>query len=106
MLWVTRPEVPRGSFMQVVDPSDQLRCLHALDIQVVYESGLTAARQDALQLKIVAWIDLLMRHVWWHIDEVARRGLAFELQSLAPAQSGDSVQDVDHGFQVAMVMGA
>ena len=70
--------------MQVVDPSDQLRCLHALDVQVVHESGLAAARQYTLQLKIVAGIDLLMRNVGRHVDKIPGSRLGFEFQTLTP----------------------
>jgi hypothetical protein len=48
-------------YMQVVDPSDQLRRLRALDVQVEYETFLPAALQHALQLQLRARIDLLMR---------------------------------------------
>jgi hypothetical protein len=92
--------------MQVVDPTDQLRCLHTLDIQVEYETLLAAPRQHALQLQIGAGIDLLMRNVGWHVDKITGGGLGFEFQTLAPAQSCNSVEDVDHGLQVAVVMRA
>ena len=81
------------SLMQVVDPSDQLRRLHALDIQVEYETVLAAARQHALQLQIGARIDLLMRNVGRYVDKITGVGLGFEFQTLAPAQSCNSVED-------------
>src|ERR1700676_1076295 len=85
------------SLMQVVDPSDQLRRLHALEIQVEYET-LAATRQHALQLQIGARIDLLMRNVGWHVDKITGGGLGFEFQTLAPAKSCNSVEDIDHGL--------
>ena len=65
------------SFMQIVDPSDQLRRLHTLDIQVEYETLLAASRQHALQLQIGARIDLLMRNVRRHVDKITGGGLSF-----------------------------
>jgi len=38
-----------ASFMEVIDPSDQLRHLHSLDIQVEYETLLAATRQCPAQ---------------------------------------------------------
>src|ERR1700678_1431950 len=94
------------SFMQVVDPSDELRRLHSLDLQVEYQTLLAATRQHALQLQFRAWIDLLMRNVGRHVDKIPRGGLGFEFQTLAPAQPGNSVEHVNHSLQVAVVMGA
>lgn len=94
------------SFVQVVDPSDQLRSLHTLDLEVEYQASLAAACQYALQLQIVARIDFLMRNVGGYVDEVAGRSLGFKFQTLAPAQSCDSVEYINHGLQVAVVMGA
>jgi DNA-binding response OmpR family regulator len=95
----------RGSFMQIVDPPDQLRCFDTLDIQVVYETTLAAARQHALQLEVGARIDLLVGHVRRHVDEITCGSFGFEFEALAPAQSGNPVENVDHGLQVAVVMG-
>jgi len=46
-----------------------------------------------------------MRNVGWHVDKITGGGLGFEFQTLAPAQSCNSVEDIDHGLQVAVVMG-
>jgi len=94
------------SFVQVVDPSDELRRFHALDLEVEYEALLAATRQHALQLQVGARIDLLMRNVGRHVDEITGSGLGLEFQTLAPAQSRDSVENVNHGLQVAVVMRA
>jgi hypothetical protein len=91
--------------MQIVDPPDHLGRLDTLDIHVVYETTLTATRQHALQLEVGARIDLLVRHVRRHIDEITWGGLGFEFETLAPAQSGNPVENVDHGLQVTVVMG-
>jgi len=68
---------PRALLMQIVDPSNQLRRRHTFDVQVEYET-LTAACQHALQLQLWAWIDLLMRDIGRHVDEITRRRLRFE----------------------------
>jgi len=70
--------------MQVVDPSDQLRRLHALDLEVEYQTLLAATRQHALQLQIGTRIDLLMRNVGRHVDKIPGSRLGFEFQTLTP----------------------
>jgi hypothetical protein len=46
--------------MQIVDPADKLRCLNCRDVEVVDQTPLSASRQHAMKLQIVARIDLLM----------------------------------------------
>ncbi len=55
---------------------------------------------------VVRGVDLLVRHVGRHIDEVAGAGLGDELQLVAPAHAGAALHDVDHALEVAVVMGA
>src|ERR1700748_3028465 len=99
-------EQPEGaSFMQVCDPSNQFRRVDTLDIQVVHQTALAATRQHALQLQSGAWIDLLVRDIGRDVDKITSPRLRFKLQTLAPAQSCDSVENIDYGLEVAMVMG-
>src|ERR1700704_6358772 len=46
-----------------------------------------------------------MRHKWRHVDEVARLSLGDEFQALPPAQSRDTVDDIDHAFKIAVMVG-
>jgi hypothetical protein len=66
--------------MQVVDPSDQLGRLHALDLEVEYETILAATREHTLQLQIRARVDFLMRNVGGHVDEITGSGFGFSPQ--------------------------
>ena len=63
-----------------------------------------ASRQYTVALQIFARIDLLVRHVRWHVDEIAGPGLGEELQPLAPTQARDALDDADDAFEVAMVV--
>ena len=75
-------------------------------------SRLTATASPSLRtsthssVSVGAGVDLLVRHVGRHVDEVARPGLGDELQRLAPAHARPALDDVDHAFQRAVVVGA
>jgi hypothetical protein len=47
-----------------------------------------------------------MRHVGRDVDEVARAGFGRELQRVAPAHAGFALDDVDHAFQMPVMMRA
>ena len=51
-------------------------------------------------------VDLLVRHVGRHVDEVAGPRLGGELQLLAPAHPGAAADHVDHALQRPVVVGA
>ena len=75
-------------------------------------SRLTATASPSLRQSthssgsVGAGVDLLVRHVGRHVDEVARAGLGGELQLLAPAHARPAPHDVDHALEVAVVVGA
>ena len=71
--------------MQIVDPADQFRHFHRGDVEIHDQALLARACQDAVQLRLLAAVDLLVRNVGWHVDEVARGGFRDELQLVAPA---------------------
>src|SRR6185312_11197629 len=62
------------------------------------------AHEHAFERLVGAGIDLLMRHVRRHIDEIAGAGLGDEFQILAPAHARLAAQNVDHAFQCAVMM--
>ncbi len=51
------------------DPNS-LGILDGLDVQVDDDRFLTAPNKDSRQFLIRTRVDLLMRHIWWHVDEV------------------------------------
>jgi hypothetical protein len=59
--------------VQIVDPADRLGQLDRLDIQVVDQTGLPASRHNAVQLQILAGVDLLMWNIRRHVNEIARK---------------------------------
>ena len=68
-------------------------------------SRLTATASPSLRhsthssASVGAGVDLLVRHVRRHVDEVARAGLGGELELLAPAHARAALDDVDHAFE-------
>src|SRR5579871_2834395 len=69
-----------SSPVQVVDPAHQLRHLDRRDVEVHDEALLAAASEHAVQLRILARIELLVRDVRRHVDEVARARLRNKLE--------------------------
>ena len=89
-----------------VHPVDGLGLLHRLDVQVDHDGFVVAAHQNAFQRFVGAGIDLLVRHVRRHEDEVTGFGLGDVFQPLAPAHPGLAAHHINHAFQRAMVMRA
>ena len=90
-----------------INPLDAFRHLDRLDIRQIDSNRLiVASNQYALQRLILVSIDLLMRHVRRHKDEIAGPGLSSKLQLLAPPHASLALDDVDHRFQVAVMVGA
>ena len=57
------------------------------DVEVHDDRLLAAAHQHARQRLVVARVDLLVRHVRRHVDEVARARFGDELELVAPAHA-------------------
>lgn len=106
-----------------IDPFDALRCLGWHKFREVHCNGLAVApHQDTLQALVFQRIDLLMRHIWWHKDEIARPSLGCELERLSPPHARFALEYIDdlvrqstayrtlamwtNRFKVAVVMGA
>jgi hypothetical protein len=89
-----------------VDPGHVFRLLHRLDVEVDHHRLVVAAHQHALQGLVGRGVDLLVRHVRRHIDEVAGPGLGGEFQLLAPAHPGAAADHIDHALQRSVVMRA
>jgi len=78
----------------------------AFDIEVNDNRFLAAADHDCLHRLVGPRIHLLVRYVGRNIDEVARSRLFDILQLIAPAEARPSADDVQDGFQFAMVVSA
>lgn len=90
-----------------IDPLDSFRHLNRLNIRQIDRNRLVVTPdQYTLQRLIFISIDLLMRHIRRHKDEIAWPSFSSEFQLLAPTHASLALDDVDHGFQVAMMMGA
>jgi hypothetical protein len=90
--------------MRGIDPQHLLRLFYRLDVQVHRDRLAIAAAQHALQHLGRAGVDLLVRNVGGHVDEVARPGLRRELQMAAPAHACTALDDVDHTLQMAVMV--
>jgi len=93
--------------MKIVDPLHLLwGRLDVSQLEIDDDGFLTAAAQHARQRFVVAGIDLLMRHEWGHVDEIARTRLRDVLEAITPAHAGASAHDVDHALDRPVMMGA
>src|SRR5262249_15205499 len=89
-----------------VDPRNVLRLLGRLNVEVDDDGLVVAAHQHAFERLVRARVDLLVRHVRRHEDEVTRAGLGGEFEPIAPPHPRFAAHDVDHAFQRAVVMRA
>src|ERR1051326_5641057 len=78
--------------------------LGAYDIQIYHDRILAAADNHRLDRSVGESVDLLVRYKRGNIDKIARVGFGHELQMLAPAEAGATADDVEHGFQFAVVV--
>src|SRR4051812_40862045 len=78
--------------------------LRAFAIQIHNDWILTASYHYRLTAFIGPSVDLLMRHVRRNVDEVARSGFAPELQMIAPSHPSPAADDVENGFQLAVMV--
>ncbi len=92
--------------MDRVDPRHFGRLLDRLDVEVDHDRLVVAAHQHAFEDLVLTRIDLLVRHVRRHVDEIAGAGLGGELEPLAPAHAGLAADHVDHALERAVVVGA
>jgi hypothetical protein len=92
-LWVERGSVGIGAGR-----------LRALDLKIDYDGVLTAPYHDSLAGLVRQCVDLLVRHVWRNIDEVARAGFAFEFKMISPPHASAAANNIEDGFQVAVMV--
>lgn len=70
--------------MQVIYPAHQFGGFHRGDVEIDDQTLLTTACEHAMQLHILARVNLLMRHVRGHENEVARLSLCHEFEAITP----------------------
>jgi DNA/RNA non-specific endonuclease len=80
--------------------------LRALDLKIDDDGILAAPHHDSLAWFVGKCVDLLVRYIRRHIDEIARAGLAAEFQAISPSHARTAANDVEDGFQFAVVMRA
>ena len=71
--------------MDRVLPEDFFRFFHRFDIQIDNDRFLPGANENTFQRFIAAGIDLLMRHVGRHEDEIAGAGFGDEFEEIGRA---------------------
>src|SRR5262245_22177422 len=96
----------RGITVHGIDPQHRLRLLYRFDIEIDRDRLAVAAHQDAFQDLVAAGVDLLMRHVRRHEDEIAGAGFGGELQLLAPAHPRLALHHIDDALEMAVMMRA
>src|SRR5713101_3450694 len=103
LLWSSRISLTR---VDRVDPADLFGRLDGRDLQVHDDWLLAAAHHDTLQRRVAAGVDLLVRDIGRHEDEVARLGLGDIFQLRAPPHPCPPLEDIDVALQLAMMMSA
>src|SRR5580700_3027869 len=78
--------------------------LGAFEVKIHHDRVLTAAYHDGFTRLVGESVDLLMRHEGRNVDEVARSGLAAEFQPLSPPHAGLAADNVENGFELAVVV--
>lgn len=92
--------------MRRINPFDPLRVLDRHDIRQINSNGLSiTTHQHTLQLLVFLRIDLLVRHVRRDVDEIPGSSLGGKLEFVSPAHTSPALNDVNHTFQMPVVVG-
>ncbi|KAK5561408.1 hypothetical protein LTR46_000213 [Exophiala xenobiotica] len=93
--------------MSRINPFHALRVFDRHYIRQIHRNRLAVTpHEHTLQLLVLQGVDLLVRHVGRHVDEVARPGFGGELEGCAPSHARPAFDDVDDALEVAVVVGA
>src|SRR6185436_13760688 len=92
--------------MQIVLPSNFLRLLDRGDLEIHNDRILSAAHQHTFERVIRACVDLLVRHIRRHVDEIARLGFGGEFEMIAPTHASSAFDNVDHTLEFTVMMSA
>ena len=80
--------------------------LGTLDVQIYHDGILSAPDNHCFAWHICSSVDFLMRDIWRHVNEIASVRLIAELQLITPTHACATSDDVDHRFQLAVMMRA
>lgn len=80
------------------------RGFRPVDIKIDHDRLLSTANQHTNERLVGSGIDLLVRDVRQHDDKIARAGLRDKFQALAPAHARAPAHDIDHAFQLAVMV--
>jgi hypothetical protein len=73
----------------------------------IYDDGFLAAADDyGFDGFVFFGVEFLMGDVGRDVDEVAGAGFVDEFEVIAPAETGATADDVDYGFEFAVMVGA
>src|SRR3954451_18806917 len=90
--------------MDRVDPANLFRFFDRLDLEVDDDRLVVAAPQHAFEGFITRRVDLLVRHIGWHEDDVARPSLGNIFEAVAPTHPRPAFQHVNAAFEGAVVV--
>lgn len=77
--------------MDRIDLAHRLRFLRRLDVEIDHHRLAVAADHDAFEQFVAAGVELLVRHIGRHKDEIAGTGLGREFEMLAARDHSDAV---------------
>src|ERR1700736_1422733 len=80
------------------------RVLRARNIEVDHHRLLPAADDHRFPGLIFVRVQLLMRHVRGHVDEIAWSSLIYKLQPISPSKTRSAADDVNHRLDFAVMM--
>jgi len=99
------PLMQRQIRMRGINPPHTLRPLSRHQVRQIHRDSLAiTAHEHTLQHLVRLRIDLLMRHIRRHKDEIPRPRLRHKLQLRAPPHPRPPLHHVDHRFQMSVVM--
>ncbi len=78
--------------------------LGSFEVEIDYDGVLTAADDDGFTGLVGVRVDLLVRDVWGHVNEIAGPGFTGEFQVVAPSHAGATANDVEDRFEFAVMM--
>src|SRR5690606_4268175 len=82
-----------------VDPGDLLRLLDRFDVEIDDDRLVVAPYQYAFQRLVAGRVDLLVRHIGRHEDEIAGARLRDEFQLLAPTHARLAANYIDDALE-------
>src|SRR5215472_12388058 len=95
-----------GSAVDWIDPANLFRPLDRLDVEIDDDRLVVAAHQYAFERLVGRGIDLLVRHIRRHEDEIAGAGFGDVFEPLAPAHPRPPLEDINDALEMAVMMRA